>query len=155
MTESSVPPLPAFRQTLRSRLEEIESASDALGAWLEAAGVPPRVQANIALMLDELVTNIITHGYAGQPTGEIHLEATHTPGAVQVTLTDHAVAFDPLQVAEPDTSLDIEEREIGGLGVFFVRRMADEIGYRRLNDGQADAANELRFTKRYVPDAGH
>jgi serine/threonine-protein kinase RsbW len=105
------------------------------------------VLARVGLMLDELVTNIVLHGY-GEEVGTIEVEATVSGRELAVTLVDHAFAYDPLQAPETDTTLDIEHRSIGGLGVQFVRQMADALSYRRIErDGRA--ANALTLVKRF------
>jgi hypothetical protein len=70
------------------------------------------------------------------------------PDRVGVTLTDDGRPFDPLGVAEPDTALPVEERRIGGLGIYLVRRMMDEVGYQRRAD-----RNVVSLTK-YLAEEG-
>lgn len=89
--------------------------------------------------------------YRGQPTCHIDVEATLAHGAVMVRVTDHAPPFDPLQSRPPDTSADIDQRHIGGLGVLFARRLADELSYRLLDPSGPAQANEVRFVKRFRP----
>lgn len=101
----------------------------------------------MSLMLDELITNIVMHGYGPSADGQVRVDASVEAGRFVVTLTGRAFAFDPLQVPAPDTTMELEEREIGGLGVHFVRRMADELSYRRIADA-GGGANELRLVKR-------
>ncbi len=144
-----VPPCARFTRVLPSRLEEIAVLAQSLEDWGEAAGVPPAVLAHMNLMLDELITNVIMHGYGGKEGGDIGIEAQAVDGALQVTLTDHAFAWDPLQAAQVDTTLGIDERAIGGLGIHFVRTLADELAYERVPAGDAPAANRVRIVKRY------
>lgn len=150
MTASPSSPTTIFSRVLASRLDEIEAVTEALTEWLHDRGAAPRTTSSIALMLDELITNVVTHGYGGDGSGTIRLQAQIDGPFARIQLTDHAFAFDPLQAPEPDTSLGLEERDIGGLGVHFVRKMADEIAYRRI-ETPAGPANELRFAKRLVP----
>ena len=112
----------------------------------------------VNLILDELITNVIEHGYHGQPTGRIEVEAMVSEDSVVVRLTDHAPAFDPLQRPLPDTSADIDRRHIGGLGILFARRLADEMSYRRVGPDGPQQANEVHFVKRFErpqPPASH
>lgn len=87
--------------------------------------------------------------YRGQPTGRIDVEAMVSEDSIVVRLTDHAPAFDPLQRPSPDTSVDIDHRRIGGLGILFARRLADEMSYRRLDPDGPHQANEVHFVKRF------
>ena len=88
--------------------------------------------------------------YRGQLGHQIEVEATVADSAVMVRVTDHAPAFDPLQSPSPDTSADIGHRPMGGLGLLFARRLADEMSYRRLDPDGAAPANEVRFVKRFA-----
>ena len=106
---------------------------------------------SVVLILDELFSNIVIHGYRGDPRGDILVEAQVCPDGLEVTLTDHAFPFNPLLVPEPDTTLPLEARPAGGLGLLFVRRTADSLAYRLASEGTAQAANQLRFTKRFEP----
>ncbi|HSV46277.1 MAG TPA: ATP-binding protein [Ramlibacter sp.] len=144
-----VQPSARFSRVLSSRLDEIALLAQALEDWGDEAGVAPAAIAHMNLMLDELITNIVQHGYRGQAGGHIGVEAQATGGALQVELTDHAFAWDPLQGPAVDTTLGIDEREIGGLGIHFVRTLADELEYARLPEGAGPAANRLRIVKRY------
>jgi hypothetical protein len=87
---------------------------------------------------------------AGSP-GRIQMAAVFSNACVQITLTDQAPAFDPIRFPDPDTTLSIEDRQIGGLGLLFVKRMADSVAYRRVHGTDLPASNELTFTKRIAP----
>jgi serine/threonine-protein kinase RsbW len=147
MSDAARPTAP-FRRELASRLEEIASLARDLEAWADSAGVPARVTGGVNLMLDELVTNTILHGYGGRADGEIRVEAELLPGALQVRLVDYAFPYDPLEAAAPDLEASLEDRAVGGLGVHFVRQMADEIDYARIEEG-GRGANRLRFVRRF------
>ncbi len=142
-------PLPdaSFRHELRSRVAEFDELARRLTAWGTAHAVPARTLQGVVLVLDELFANVVMHGYLDDPSGDVAVEAALHEGEVVVTLTDHAPHFNPLEVAEPDTTLDIDTREIGGLGLLFVRRTADTLDYQP-QDPQGRPANVLRFTKR-------
>ena len=71
-----------------------------------------------------------------------------------VTLTDYAFAYNPLQAPAPDTTLDLDEREVGGLGVHFLRQLADEVSYQRIEAG-GHGANRLRIVKQLPAEAAH
>lgn len=123
----------------------------ALTPWGVAAGVPRNVMGSVVLILDELFANIVTHAYRNDPDGPVTVQAQVDDGTIHVTLTDHAPSFDPLQAGEPDTTLPIEERPIGGLGLLFVRRTADTLAWRPLDPGPPHKGNEVLFSKRFSP----
>jgi serine/threonine-protein kinase RsbW len=98
---------------------------------------------DLVLAVDELATNIITHGYRGQP-GAIEIVIRREADVAVVQLRDEAPPFDPTQVPEPDTTLPWHIRPAGGLGVFLARRRVDTMTYRRT----ADRRNEVTLTKK-------
>lgn len=81
------------------------------------------------LAVEEAVTNVIMHGYAGNP-GQIALTCRTTHGLVEVQIEDNAPQFNPLSIPLPDIEGDIEDRKIGGLGVFLIQQVMDEVIYR-------------------------
>jgi anti-sigma regulatory factor (Ser/Thr protein kinase) len=99
----------------------------------------------LAHAVDECATNIIEHGYDGQP-GTIEIEIDRAGENVTIVLRDHAPPFDPTGMPPPDLTLPLEEREPGGLGIYLARQMVDEWRYRPLPDG-----NELTLIKRVKP----
>jgi len=151
-THAQPAPVPAlFRRQLRSRISDFEALVQALTPWGVAAGVPRNVMGSVVLILDELFANIVTHAYRNDPDGPVIVQAQVDDGTIHVTLTDHAPSFDPLQASEPDTTLSIEERPIGGLGLLFVRRTADTVVWRPLDPGPPRMGNEVLFSKRFAP----
>jgi serine/threonine-protein kinase RsbW len=91
---------------------------------------------------DELSANIILHGYQGQP-GEIEIIVRPEGEGVAVILRDRAPHFDPASIREPDLNTPLEERQIGGLGIFLSRKLTDEMRYQALPEG----GNELTLVK--------
>ena len=137
-----------FSQTIATHLQAAASLLDALQEWFEANGISVKESLQMTLMVDELVTNTILHGYptafveqsstVGSITVTAHIITLASPAlpqfeekAVVLTLTDNALAFDPLSLPAPDLASGLEERSIGGLGVHFVRQLADHIAYQR------------------------
>ncbi len=98
--------------------------------------------------VDEAATNVIVHGYQDSP-GEIDLDLERQPGRIIIILRDQAPPFDPTTVPEPDLSLPLDQRPVGGLGVFLIRRCVDEFSHQACSHG----GNELRMVK-YLKDNG-
>lgn len=138
-----------FRRPLRSRIADFDALVQALTAWGIGAGVPRATMGSVVLILDELFANIVAHGYRNDPDGQVLVQAQVTDGAIHVTLTDHAPAFDLLHVPEPDTTLSLEERHIGGLGLLFVRRTADTLSWEIPDPTAPQEGNVVRFSKRF------
>ena len=75
------------------------------------------------------MTNVCRHAYRDSP-GEVTMRLFEGPGEIVVEVEDSGPPFDPLARPDPDVTLPIEERGIGGLGIFLIRRMADEVSWR-------------------------
>ena len=123
----------ALSFTVTNRLEEIRRASALIDAFGEAQGVRRDVLYKINLALDEIVTNIIKHGYDDQARHEITIAVALEGDDVSVRVADDGRAFNPLEVPKPDLTLTLDERPIGGLGIHLVRSMMDGLEYRREN----------------------
>ena len=111
----------------------------------EAFGVAPGDVPNVLLAVDEAVTNIIVHGYAGQG-GPVEIDITRSPGALVIRLRDEARPFDPTGVPAPDPTVALEERAPGRLGIHLIRQVMNELIYVR----QPGGWNELTMVK-HVP----
>ena len=90
---------------------------------------------NINLALEEAIANVIMYAY---PSGEKHdmlLRVTSTQSQLVFLLTDNGVSFDPTKIEDVNIMLPIEERPVGGLGIFLIRSIMNEVSYQRL-DGE-------------------
>ncbi len=119
--------------TLPGTLDALAPLGDFVKAAAAAAGLDPKAAYRLRLAVVELVTNSVTHGYAESgTTGPVRLTADVTPDALVVTVEDDAPPFDPSAAPPPD-DLDrpLEERDIGGLGVYLVLQEVDEYRYER------------------------
>ena len=122
--------------TIAAKIENIEAVTDFVNEQLEALDCPMKAQMQIDIAIDELFGNIAHYAYnpeVGNAT--VRVEVTEDPIAVVVTFIDKGVPYDPLAKTDPDTTLSAEEREIGGLGIFMVKKTMDEITYE-YKDGQ-------------------
>lgn len=108
--------------------------------------VEPAVINDVVLAVDEAVANIIVHGYKGQ-AGIIEIEISRQAETLAIHLRDDTAPFDPTQVPPPDLNVPLEERAPGGLGIYLIRQIMDEVVYRPLPQG----GNELLLRKRSVP----
>lgn len=118
---------------LESSLEalgQIERAVEEFGAEHEW---PAELLFHVQLTLDELATNVINHGY-GESGYSFQITVKSKPEAVQIELVDEARPFDPLKNApHPAIDAGVQERKVGGLGVYIVKELMDELEYRREN----------------------
>ena len=120
--------------TIAATVENIEKVTAFVDEQLEALDCPLKVQMQIDIAIDELFGNIAQYAYnpdVGEAT--VRVEVQEDPLSVIITFIDGGMPYDPLAAADPDTTLSAEEREIGGLGVFMVKKSMDEIAYRYEN----------------------
>ena len=97
---------------------------------------------NLNLVLEELVTNIIFYGYVDTNEHKIIIDLSRDNSIFRMQIEDDAKEFNPLLMAEPNIENSIEDRKIGGLGIFFVRKIMDTMTYERV-----DNKNILTMTK--------
>ena len=122
--------------TVEAKTTNIEAVTDFVNEQLEALDCPMKAQMQIDIAIDELFGNIAHYAYnpeIGKAT--VRVEVIEDPLAVVITFIDNGVPYDPLAKADPDTTLSAEEREIGGLGIYMVKKSMDDITYE-YKDGQ-------------------
>ena len=116
--------------TIAATVENIEVVTDFVNEQLEAFDCPMKAQMQIDIAIDELFGNIAHYAYnpeIGDAT--VRVEVIEDPLAVVITFIDKGVPYDPLAKDDPDITLSAEERQIGGLGIFMVKKTMDEITY--------------------------
>jgi anti-sigma regulatory factor (Ser/Thr protein kinase) len=133
----------SFCHQLKSSTAEINATSDAFRAFADGHGLTPAVLFAVDLALEEILSNIIFHGYNGQDDLPITVEATLLPDELMLRVEDAAPPFDPLKVAAPDLTIPLEDRKVGGLGIHLTRKMMDSLEYTR-----RDGRNVLTMRKR-------
>ena len=106
-------------------------------------GVNPQAVADVLLAVDEAATNIIVHGYQGG-SGAIEIEVSLRGHDLVVRLRDQATPFDPNNVPPPDLTLPLEERPIGGLGIYLMTQLVDSLHHQVTPEG----GNELILVKK-------
>jgi anti-sigma regulatory factor (Ser/Thr protein kinase) len=123
-----------FRMPIEGELSEVARVAAAFEGFAAQYGVPVDVRRSLQVVLDDLLANVVLHGLAGRAGGEAVVDVALAEGALTVTISDNGPPFDPFARAAPDTTLSIEERQIGGLGIHLVRQMMDEVSYERRED---------------------
>ncbi|WP_129626045.1 ATP-binding protein [Candidatus Oscillochloris fontis] len=99
----------------------------------------------LRLVIEEIATNIIKYGYCEQGCGRIELQCCYEQDTLRITIRDHGTPFDPRDHPDPDISTDVvDERQVGGLGLYFVREFADQISYHH---DETSGWNELIVIK--------
>jgi len=116
--------------TLAATVENIETVTEFVNEQLEALDCPIKAQMQIDIAIDELFGNIAHYAYnPGTGDATVRVEVVREPLSVVITFIDRGVPYDPLSNADPDTGLSLEERGVGGLGIYIVKKSMDEITY--------------------------
>ena len=92
----------------------------------------PDIVFNLNLVLEEAVVNIINYAYPKEEHQYIYLSAKMDDGSIVLVLTDTGKEFDPTMVPDADVTLSAEDRQIGGLGIFLIRQIMNEVRYERI-----------------------
>ena len=112
---------------IEAKLENIDTVLDFVNARIEHC--PPKIKNQIGIAIDEVFSNIARYAYdsaVGFVTVRISLDSEIT-----IEFEDCGIAYDPMSVQDPDITLSAEEREVGGLGLFMVKKLMDCVEYRR------------------------
>lgn len=115
--------------TLHNDIAEVTLLSEFVEKVAEELGLNVSDTMNINLALEEAVVNVMNYAYPQGVTGEILVEFTSDGQKLVCTIKDAGTPFDPTQKEDPDTTLSAEERPIGGLGIFLVKQLMDEVHY--------------------------
>ena len=117
---------------IKNDLTEVERANNALREMWVRCALPEDFEVPVTMCLEEVLSNVIRHGCSpGQDCG-IRVRYSilgGVPGGIEIEVSDGANAFDPLALPPPDLTVPLEQRKAGGLGVFLVRQMMDEVHY--------------------------
>ena len=130
--------------TLDAKVENLDNVLAFVDKFLEELGCPMKTQMQIDISVEEMFVNIANYAYTPK-TGQasIRVETEKDPAAISITFIDHGVPYNPLAKPDPDVTLPAMERQIGGLGIFMVKKSMDSMEYE-YRDGQ----NILTIRKR-------
>lgn len=133
-----------------AKLENFETLLAQLEGLLTETGCPADMLYQINICFEEIFVNIASYAYVngdGDGMARILIEIEEEPYKVYIKFRDTGIKYNPLEKDDPDTTLSAEERSIGGLGVFFVKNMMDEVLYE-----YKDGENILSIMKEYKKD---
>ena len=129
--------------SLRNDIGEIPRLHSFVQGIAEDTGLPHSVAMNLNLALEEAVSNVILYAYPAGTEGRVDLDAVLREDRIDFTLSDSGVPFDPTAAADPNLSVDVKDRPVGGLGIYLVKRIMDHVSYARKGD-----KNILTMTKK-------
>ncbi|HEC36082.1 MAG TPA: ATP-binding protein [Anaerolineae bacterium] len=116
------------------RFDSLAAISEFVARAAEAAGLDACAVYGVRMAVDEACSNIIEHAYGGEGRGDIECTCVIAGDGLTVTLRDHGRPFDPASVPEPDLYTCLENRKVGGLGVYFIRQLMDEVHFEFTSD---------------------
>ena len=131
--------------TLPNNIEEIPQLNAFIDEVCEAAGLDMPETMSINLALEEAVVNVMDYAYPAGTQGQVLIEAEADKERMKFVITDQGIPFDPTAKEEVDTTLSLEERPTGGLGIHLVRQIMDSINYERVDNN-----NVLTLRKKLV-----
>ena len=122
-----------IRASLPIRLSRVREFAEEVEAFGESVGLPDTKIYIVNLTLDELIANVVMYGFEGVADPKIDVELTLYGNRLVLTLEDNGQPFDPTQDVAPDVTSSLEDRPVGGLGRYFVKRLADRFSYELVN----------------------
>ncbi len=126
-----------------AKFDYLDEVREYVGEKARAAGFGEKDIYSIQLATDEAASNVIEHAYEGVPDAFFELTCEFKNDRMTITLLDHGKTFDPSKVDVPDVKADLSDRKIGGLGIYLMRKLMDEVRYESTPSG-----NLLTLVKR-------
>ena len=127
-----------------AKFEYLDEIRDFVGEIARASGFSDKDVYNIQLATDEAASNIIEHAYEKIANGILELSCGVRDDQITIILIDHGESFDPSEIPLPDLKADLSNRKIGGLGIFLMRKLMDEVHY----EAKPNKSNVLTMIKR-------
>jgi serine/threonine-protein kinase RsbW len=127
-----------------AKFEFLDEIREFVGAIARNGGFSDKDVYNIQLATDEAASNIIEHAYEKIPDGVLELSCGVQDDRITIILIDHGESFDPSEIPLPDLKADLSDRKIGGLGIFLMRKLMDDVHY----EVKANKGNILTMIKR-------
>ncbi|MCL2100747.1 MAG: ATP-binding protein [Fibromonadales bacterium] len=117
---------------IEAQLENLNAVQDFVAEKLESASCPAKLQTQIAIAVEEIFVNIARYAYCPE-TGGATIRVSADDDVV-IEFEDKGKPYNPIKKKDPDTTASAEEREIGGLGIFMVKKIMDAIEYKRIGN---------------------
>ena len=131
------------RLSVNATLENHDLVMDYVDSFMD--DIDAKTKNKIGICLDEIYTNIVSYGYAGRDkVGTVEVIVSRSPKSISITFLDDGNPFNPLEREDPDVTLSAEERGVGGLGIFIVKKVMDDVQYQR-----TATQNYLKIVKKF------
>lgn len=148
MASSEPPPVPAqaFALTVSPQMERLPAAVACVQQALESLDLPRPARYEFLTAVDEAITNVIKHAYGGSREGEFSIHVWHQGDRVFLSIRHRGQPPDLRRVPPPDLTSDLEHRQPGGLGIYLMQKLMDEVHFVTYGDG----TSETRLVKRVL-----
>lgn len=128
--------------TVNNKIEELTRVERFLEELAHEWNLPEQLVLSLNLVIEEALTNTILYGFHDEESHVIEILFNLNAGIISITISDDADEYDPTQKSDPDILLSAEERPVGGLGIYLIRKIMDSVQYKRINN-----INNLILTK--------
>lgn len=118
---------------LPAKLENLERLMESVSKCARTQGFDQKKVNKIELAIEEVLVNIFNYSYPEKP-GEVEINCKMENGRFIIEIIDSGIPFDMSSLSDPDVTADVDHRKIGGLGVFLIKKLKDEVRYRRENN---------------------
>jgi serine/threonine-protein kinase RsbW len=122
-------------KTFPANFDQLDSIREFVGDAAKKAGMNAKEIYAVQLAVDEAASNVIEHAYEGLPAGNVDLNCTIQTDELIISVSDHGAKFNPLLAPAPNIDATLEERSVGGLGVFLIRKIMDDVRYDETASG--------------------
>jgi serine/threonine-protein kinase RsbW len=134
-----------MKATYKNNFDELDRLFQDVDLFSKKYGLDVETTYSIKLCIEEVFTNVVRYGFEDAQEHIVHLSLTLSEGNIEIEIRDDGKAFNPLtEVPPPSLDEELANRKIGGLGIFFIKEMMDELEYQRT----ADHCNKLKMIKR-------
>ena len=116
--------------SIKNEISEIAVLRESLSAFYSRHGFSAKMINGLNLAIDEILTNIISYGFSDKNRHEISVSVTAGNAEVLIEIKDDGWQFNPLEAPPPDVDMALDDRPLGGLGIFLVKKLMDSIEYK-------------------------
>ncbi|MBN2549070.1 MAG: ATP-binding protein [Anaerolineales bacterium] len=137
-----------LKLTLPALFENLDVVRQFVAGQAETCGLDPEAVYSVQLAVDEAFSNIIEHAYGGECQEKIECTTQITEQGLVIIIKDCGKPFKPEDIPDPDLDSPLEERQVGGLGLYFIRQLMDEVVFTFAQPGNQHSCNIVRMVKR-------
>jgi serine/threonine-protein kinase RsbW len=131
-----------------AQFDSLDKIREFVAQQAEVCGLGPSAVYSVQLAADEAFSNIIEHAYGGECQEDIECRCLKTENGLSIMLIDCGKPFNPDEIPDPDLSADLEHRQVGGLGLYFIRQLMDEVVFSFIHNFKGrEGCNVLRMVK--------